>query len=292
MKDCRIIDVIIWIFYANAIIQSVFNYLGIFDFIDMLFVTHILLAGGCIILLTLLIRTYRKIHDKELYTILWSFGVVAGGGIISLILYWVLKISYYEVFFECGIITLIILLIRVLIITMVQNLKFRTETLVYQRLIKEDPLTGMKNRRAFDEMIAEIEEKSCSYRNLYLVFMDLNRLKNVNDTLGHHVGDELIIAAAHCIEEAYGRDGSCFRIGGDEFCALIPDTDLSVNEISHRLDEELRRYNSICSRYQVSIAKGISNLRDDDGNLKSISDWKEEADIKMYENKGWVKRIE
>ena len=292
MKNCRVIDIIICIFYANALIQSTLNYLGIFDFIDMLFVTHLLLFGGICVLLTLLIRTYRKSGDKELYTILWSFIVVAGGGIVSLILYWLLKISYYEVFFECGIIILIILLIRVLIITMVQNLKFRTETMVYQRLAKEDPLTGMKNRRAFDEAIAKIEENTCTYDNLYLVFMDLNRLKNINDTLGHHVGDELIVAAARCIEKAYGADGSCFRIGGDEFCALVPNTELSVKDLSDRLDEEIRLYNNICSRYQISISKGISNLRSSDGTMKSVSDWKEEADLKMYENKGWIKRIE
>lgn len=292
MKNCHIINIIIWLFYGNAILQSLLNYFGFFDFVDMLILTHILLFGGIIVLMVLLINAYRKSGDKELYTILMSFAVVAGGGVVSLILYWLLEISYYEVFFEVGIVIFIILLIRVLIITMVQNLKFKTEAQVYQRLAKEDRLTGMKNRRAFEELIAEIEKNINSYDSLFLVFMDLNQLKKINDTLGHNVGDELIIASAQCIEKAYGSLGSCFRIGGDEFCAILPNITLTEQQLSARLDTEIRFYNNICSKYQLSIARGISNLRDAGGNVKTISDWKEEADLKMYENKGWVKRID
>lgn len=292
MKNCHIIDIIIHFFYGNAILQSFLNYFDLFDFVDMLFLTHILLFAGIVVLMTLLIGAYRKNGDKELYTILVSFGVLAGGGVLSLISYWLFEISSYEVFFELGIVVFIILLIRVLIVTMVQNLKFKTESIVYQRLAKEDQLTGMKNRRAFDEMLTKIEENITSYRNLFLVFMDLNCLKKVNDTLGHHVGDELIIAAAQCVEKAFGPYGSCFRIGGDEFCAIMPDIALSEQQLSEMLDKEIRLYNHTCTKYQISIARGISNLRDSAGNLKTVSDWKQEADMKMYQNKGWIKRIE
>ena len=243
-------------------------------------------------MMILLIRAYHSSRNEELRTILFSFAVVAGGGAVSLILYWLLKISWYEVCFELGIVIFIILLIRTLIITMVRNLKFRTEAQVYQRLAKEDRLTGMKNRRAFEELMTEVEKNADSYQNLFLVFMDLNRLKNVNDTMGHHTGDEMIIAAARCIEKAFSGMGSCFRIGGDEFCAVLPDTSLNAEQLSDRLDEELRICNCLRSRYHISIARGISNLRDESGNLKTISNWKEEADLAMYTNKGWIRRME
>ena len=292
LNDHPVIDAVTWAFYINAILQSLLNYLFGIPLIDMLFVTHILLFGGIILMMMLLIRTYKSSHDTELRTILVSFAVVAGGGAVSLLLYWLLQISWYEVCFELGIVILIILLIRTLIISMVQNLKFRTEAQVYQRLAKEDRMTGLKNRRAFEELMTDVEKNADSYQNLYLVFMDLNRLKNVNDTMGHRTGDEMIIAAAQCIEKAFSGIGSCFRIGGDEFCAVLPNTSLDADQLSARLDEELRICNTIHSRYQISIARGISNLRDESGNLKTISNWKEEADLAMYTNKGWIKRIE
>ena len=292
MKNYRIIDFIIYLFYGNIIIQTLLNYYGVFNLIDMLFVTHILLFGGVAVLLLLLIKTYRISHDKELYSILISFAVVGGGGVVSLALYWILKISFYELFFEIGIVIFIILLIRMLIITMVDNMRFKTESIVYQRLAKEDPMTGLQNRRAFDEYLEEIEKNLSSYSNMTLVFMDVNHLKLVNDTNGHNAGDELIIAASRCIEKSFGSIGSCFRIGGDEFCAVLPDTSLTEKELSGLLDEELRTYNKISGRYHVSLARGISRIRDDNGNLKTVSDWKREADLKMYDNKGWVKRTE
>ena len=290
MKNYRVIDIIIYLFYGNVIVQSLLNYFGVFDFIDMLFVTHILLFGGSAVIMVLLVSTCRKNDDKELSSILISFAVVAGGGVLSLLLYWILKISFYELFFEAGIVIFIILLIRMLIIAMVDNLRFRTESIVYQRLAKEDPMTGLQNRRAFDEYLEEIEKNLNSYNSLLLIFMDVNHLKLINDTHGHNAGDELIIAASRCIEKAFGSNGACFRIGGDEFCAVLPDTSLSENELSDLLDEELRTYNKNSSRYQISLARGISNIRNEKGSLKTISDWKREADLKMYDNKGWVKR--
>lgn len=173
---------------------------------------------------------------------------------------------------------------------MVQNLKFKTEIMVYQRLANEDIMTGMKNRRAFDTMLARIKEEIDTRQNPFLIFMDVNKLKNINDSMGHDVGDEVIIAAAKTIEKAYGKDGQCFRIGGDEFCAILMDTNETEEELSERLDTEIRRYNKTCSKYQLSVARGISSLRDEKGRLKTISDWKREADLNMYADKGWVKR--
>ena len=290
MKEHKIIDVFICLFYGNILLQSVLNYLGIFNFINMLPLTHFLLFAEVAMLLWILTDTYRQNHNSELYAILIAFAVLGGGGVFSLLLYWILKTSYYEVFYEFGIIIFILMLIRMLVIAMVENLNFHTETLVYQRLALEDSLTGLKNRRAFDELLSQLEHTCNSYDNLILIFMDLNDLKKINDTYGHRAGDELIMAAAHCIINAYSAIGTCFRIGGDEFCAVIPNTSLSEKELFDRLDEELQSYNKRNTKYMVSLARGLSNIRDEHGNLKTVSNWKTEADMKMYENKGWIRR--
>lgn len=292
IKNITAINVMLCLFYANVVLQSLLNYCGVFDFVDMLGVTHLLLFGGVSVVLYLLIRSYLETKNQELLAILYAFGVVAGGGVVSLILYWLLEISFYEVFFEIGIVLFIILLMRMLLVAMVDNLRFKTEIMVYQRLAKEDAMTGLKNRRSFDELLEKNADKLNMYENLYLIFMDLNHLKKTNDYHGHRTGDEMIIATARCIEKAFGSLGKCFRIGGDEFCAILPNVSLTEEELSHRLDEELRRYNGMCTKYQISLARGISNIRDEHGNLKSISDWKKEADLKMYQNKGWIKREE
>lgn len=289
MQEHWEIDLIIYAFYADVIIQSFLCYLGLFNMVDMLWVTHLLLFTGGVLLVRALWVEYRKNAVPELRTILYSVAVLVAGGLLAVFAYWTLHVTRYEVIFEIGIILFIIMLLRALIITMVQNLNYRTENLVYQRLSREDGLTGMLNRRSFEDLLQELETNLSMYQSLYLIFMDVNNLKPVNDTYGHQVGDELIIAGGRCIEKAYGKLGKCFRIGGDEFCAVLPDISDTAEELAARLDAEVDLYNKTAVKCHVSIARGISNIRDSKGDLKTISDWKMEADLKMYENKGWVK---
>lgn len=283
------IDVCIYAFYLNAAVQSVLNYLHIFEFIDMLFVTHLLLAGGVVLLILLMVKEYKATGEAEILTILYAFAALAIGGVAALILYWLLEIPYYGMFFDCGIIVFVVMLVRSLIINVVENSRFKAETLVYRRLEKEDRLTGLKNRKAYDEYIMELEQTAEKYQDVVLIFMDLNHLKEINDRYGYGCGNEAIITAARCIERAYGSEGICFRIGGDEFVAVLPNETAGNEELFERLNNQLLMCNKN-SRYRLSVARGISRLRDENGYLKTVSDWKREADISMYENKGWVRR--
>ena len=69
-----------------------------------------------------------------------------------------------------------------IIITTIANMRYKTEMEVYQRLAREDGLTGMKNRRAFEEYLDNLEESAYTCKNVALFFMDLNKLKEINDS--------------------------------------------------------------------------------------------------------------
>lgn len=290
MQKYKVIDVLIVLFSLNAIGQGILNYLGIFEFIEMLFVTHLLLISGVAVLVVLLVREYLREQSKELKTILTAFAILAGSGILALVLYWLFEISYYGTIYEIGILVFVIALIGGLIMTMADNIIYKAEMQAYQRMAKEDKLTGLGNRRAFDEFINVFSKQIDEYDNAALIFMDLNGLKKINDTYGHSVGDELIIASANCIKKAYGEKGSCYRLGGDEFCTIILNPTQSEEELFRILDKEIQNYN-YNSRYRISIARGMSCIRMEDGTLQTISDWKYHADQKMYENKGWQVRV-
>lgn len=285
MKKYRSIDVWICMFYVNAVLQGILNYLGIFDFIQMLFVTHLLLAAGVGSSVRILLGEYRQKKDRESFTILLAFAMLGAGGVIALLLYWILEIPHYEVIYECGIIIFIALILCGIVTTMIENIHFRAEMMVYRRLAKEDRLTGLGNRRAFEEQMAQIQKSADTYRDAVLIFMDLNKLKYINDHFGHNAGDEAIVAAARCIENVFAKEGTCYRIGGDEFCAVIIDPTGTAEEWFERLDREILFYNGTVSRGKLSIARGFSYLREENGSVKSISDWKYQADKKMYENK-------
>ncbi|MQM72027.1 MAG: GGDEF domain-containing protein [Eubacteriaceae bacterium] len=82
-----------------------------------------------------------------------------------------------------------------------------------------DAMTGFLNRRAYAEVEAAQTEDADP--NLMYVYADINGLKATNDTLGHNAGDELITAAARCMAASFGDFGRLYRVGGDEFIAVI-----------------------------------------------------------------------
>lgn len=89
-----------------------------------------------------------------------------------------------------------------------------------------DPLTGLHNRRLFDEYCEKELNRARRYaHNLAVVIMDLHKLKEVNDRLGHMRGDQVLQVAAQTLEKTLRQSDFSFRIGGDEFALLLPQTD-------------------------------------------------------------------
>ena len=92
-----------------------------------------------------------------------------------------------------------------------------------QYLLEHDSLTGLPNRRLFLELLNSFLTKMAqNHRYTSLILIDIDDFKVVNDTLGHQVGDSLIVAAARRLEECIGDYGIVARLGGDEFVVLLP----------------------------------------------------------------------
>ena len=164
------------------------------------------------------------------------------------------------------------------------NSKLRVMNEHLQDVATTDSLTGLENRLAFDEMLSSIAMEDPEAGNWTMVLMDVNGLKYANDTFGHQAGDTLIIAAGNVIKKAYGEQGNCFRIGGDEFAVITKTpTDALFKQYSN-MQKCIEEYNKEAS-YPLSIAVGESGLANSPQSRKSISDWKMEADLNMYRDK-------
>lgn len=85
----------------------------------------------------------------------------------------------------------------------------------YEELSKTDTLTGLLNRRAFNQFFEDTAE------NASLAIFDVDRFKQINDHYGHAVGDHVIQTIAHCIGDTFGSCHSVARIGGEEFAVII-----------------------------------------------------------------------
>jgi len=164
----------------------------------------------------------------------------------------------------------------------------RNEELRHQleRLSREDPLTGLANRRCWDETLArEFERSTRQDAKLAVILCDLDRLKDINDRYGHAVGDQVLRATADVLRERVRASDVAARLGGDEFGVLCPDTD---PESASLLAETLRRRLAELSEADgpapaVTISVGVAGREPHD---VSPSELMLRVDGRLYRAKG------
>jgi len=129
-----------------------------------------------------------------------------------------------------------------------------------------DPLTGLYNRRLFAESFEKELNRARRYGlPLGIVILDLHRFKEVNDKYGHPRGDEVLRAAATTLQKALRTSDSAFRIGGDEFALLLPQTDAAqAIALSRRIEtvfaETLR---PLQLSFSVTMDHGVATFPQD-----------------------------
>lgn len=162
-----------------------------------------------------------------------------------------------------------------------QHKKLEEQSLEMKRLVQTDALTGMYNRHAYYEEINGYKSKG-ELGNLVVVAMDLNGLKKVNDMSGHAAGDAYICAAAKVMNQALSEYGNIFRIGGDEFTALLHCSVTEAHGFEERIKECIAKADDNWSK-QMTIAVGVVCCEENPSmDLVAIEKL---ADEKMYENK-------
>jgi diguanylate cyclase (GGDEF)-like protein len=128
-----------------------------------------------------------------------------------------------------------------------------------RRTAREDELTKLPNRRAFNE---RFDELSAAYRRhqrtFCLLMIDLDNFKQINDRYGHDAGDAILELTALVLREASRRGDHLFRIGGEEFAILAPDTSLEgatkqAERIRRRIERATLRHRSETIRFTCSI---------------------------------------
>lgn len=137
----------------------------------------------------------------------------------------------------------------------------------------EDSLTGLANRRAWDEALArECAQSEREARSLAVLLCDLDCLKEINDQLGHPVGDVVLKAVARMLLER-SRDGDLVaRIGGDEFAVLLPATDLlGATELAEQLRELIAEEATAAAAIGgVTISIGVADWEGEDDSPETV----------------------
>ncbi len=162
--------------------------------------------------------------------------------------------------FMAPVLTIMLIVVAVALTFLINRLWKRSITLQasearVQHLASHDPLTGLPNRAMFNNRLDEALAASDRRRNVAAVlYLDLDRFKQVNDTLGHPTGDELIRQFASRLLKVIRADDLIARIGGDEFTVIVAGT------------QEVTVVEALCNR----IIQAVSQPFDIDGNHISV----------------------
>jgi diguanylate cyclase (GGDEF)-like protein len=159
------------------------------------------------------------------------------------------------------------------------------------RLAHRDSLTGLRNTTSYNGWVSEFDRRIRDGGISFgLAVLDINGLKEINDTYGHILGNELIKTASQIICDTF-KKSPVFRIGGDEFCVILQNRDLSdINNLFESFESKCE--NTCIDKdnvtLRISVAKGFS-VFDPDKDTK-FSDVFERADTAMYRNKKLMKK--
>jgi diguanylate cyclase (GGDEF)-like protein len=149
---------------------------------------------------------------------------------------------------------------------------------------RRDVLTGLANRRVFDEQIkSKIDSARRSGRPLTMASMDLDRFKQINDNLGHQCGDQVLQQVAAVMAEAVRSTDLLVRIGGDEFLLVMDDTDqASARILAERLCLAIDQLDIWAdSETKLGVSIGLAQWKQDEG----LDAWMERMDDILYHAK-------
>ena len=171
------------------------------------------------------------------------------------------------------------------VMTDISQLKRSEEQL--EHLAHHDPLSGLPNRLLLQSRLIHALERAERHRQrVAVLYIDLDRFKNINDSLGHPVGDELLQSLSLRLSERLREDDTLGRLGGDEFLLILEDLERPefVAGVAQSLIKALERPFDLPSGHRVYVgaSMGISLFPDD---ARTVTELIQHADVAMYQAK-------
>jgi len=148
-----------------------------------------------------------------------------------------------------------------------------------------DSLTGLMNRRSLFAMLDTMSPTESNCDRMAVLFVDIDRFKFINDTLGHKAGDRLLWLVARRLERSVGKLDSVARLGGDEFVVVLRvcDDQDSIRQSTERIMHSMEKlFNIEGNDYAITCSIGIALFPEDANNPEMIVEF---ADMAMYRAK-------
>ena len=274
----------------NTLLTFAFVLSGMGDYNDVLIFTHLIIAFGSASIIYMIIASIRKANKigKSMQSMLWAFGILIFTGLIDAVRYYTFASKDTAMCTRIGLIIFVIILATYELNNIIDINAKSAEAEIKDKLAHVDGLTGLYNRLAFNETEDEIRKQNSG--KYVVIQFDINFLKKVNDNYGHAEGDRYIISAANIISDSFADYGKCFRIGGDEFFAILEGekSDENFEKARGVFEAKVKEFNMTHDDLPVplQIAHGMAVYVPGTGSLEEAE---KKSDKLMYERKKYLK---
>ena len=145
-----------------------------------------------------------------------------------------------------------------------------------------DELTGLYNRRGLLTLgNQQVELAKRHSDDIFIFYLDLDGMKEINDTLGHEFGDKALISTSEIMQQSFRNTDILSRVGGDEFVVVAVKAQLEyIPVMTERINQFIRDHNAGPSKYEISVSIGVSKVNLED--QKPLENAIKIADKEMY----------
>ncbi len=275
-------NIVITILFVNVFAQTVLTLAAIYEYIDMLFFTNMsIIFALIIIVITFVLTDSKKYPNKK--SLILPLILIVFVFVVPVLLY----LSNISISFDLisipATVLFVILELRELLLSFSLYQEDKRQKEEYKKLAIIDTLTGLKNRAAYN---AFVEEFNARYDCTWLISIDLDNLKFINDNYGHLAGDQFIVDFAQILRaiELKNNKFKAYRMGGDEFYLfLLEDKDFLVDDLIKEIRTTFEKTENFAHEKSPSFSVGSCFI--DDFNKQSLRKALLEADEKMYLDK-------
>ncbi len=193
-----------------------------------------------------------------------------------------ITLLFFDVFTKAEAMSIYPSLVLVCFFGFILSMRSERQNKKLLKLVSEDALTRVKNRRSFDE---KVEEILANYKRLpkpaCMLLLDLDCFKKINDSYGHKQGDQVLVDFARIVKSRIRETDFIYRFGGEEFVVIAKNSSL---EDSGNLADSIRKFvqeNEKLSKFKVTVSIGVSEIMP----MDDANSWFRRADMALYESK-------
>jgi diguanylate cyclase (GGDEF)-like protein len=298
LKTKWILPLVCILSITQFFVSWILHFANIADIHETMTFTHVVLIIAALTMFVVIFRTMintRKDIRKNLYHRLRAIGLAAisAATFLDIARYYLSSSTDNAFFVRIGMLVFVICFGFSSLEKTISAVKLGAQSELISQLAYKDGLTSIGNRTAFKEKLEAMEATKYALNGIGIVMFDVNNLKYVNDYLGHHYGDDMLIQSANIIKNSFeGISENCYRIGGDEFAVILSGDNVEEQFIQgeKNFHELIHDFNATSDQhYRLEIAHGFDAYHHRISGSKTLMDIYESADQRMYDNKRALK---